>query len=202
MKLFSGITVLLLSISTAFAAPSDLIVTARDYVTMNAFNDDMITKITDARASILVASGGPVIRRDCFRSYRLNLPHAPQTIPYQIELNLPVKITKTTVAVEGVVQKANELAQKLRNRIFTGCRTDITVTTMIEGESTGGAFRSEIQFFITKEGVKVQSGTLSEKITPGVAKNVNLVPSIFPDAIWTETWEYFDPTNNLPRRNY
>lgn len=201
MKLFSGILTLLFSLSL-FAGPSDLIITARDYVTIGAFNDEMIHKITEARANLLVSSGGPILRRDCFKEYRLNLPHAPQTIPYMIEMNLPVKITKTNVAVEKVMDEANKLAQKLRNRIFTGCRTDIVVTTLIAGESSNGLFRSELQFFITKDGVKVQSGALQEKITPGVAKSVNLIPTVFPDSVWAETWAHFDPKKVEPRRNY
>lgn len=201
MNLLSGITAFLFTTSVAFAGPSDLIITARSFMNIGS-NDEMIHRITDARANLLVASGGPILRRDCFKVYRLNLPHAPQTIPYMIELNLPVKVTKTNVAVEKVMDEANKLAQKLRNRIFTGCRTDIVVTTLIEGESSNGLFKSEVQFFITKDGVKVQSGSLQEKITPGVAKNVNLIPTVFPDSVWAETWVHFDPKKVDPRRNY
>jgi hypothetical protein len=200
MKLLSGISVLLFSLSAAIAAPNDLMVDARSFVSIT--HDEMITKITNARANILVASNGPILRRDCFKQYRLNLPHAPQTVSYTIEMNIPVKVTKTSIALEKVIDKANEMAQKLRSRIFTGCRTDISIMTLIDGETTNGLMKSELQFFITKDGVKVQSGALQEKITPGVAKSVNLIPTVFNAEQWAAMWSQFDPASVEPRRNY
>jgi hypothetical protein len=198
-SLFAGIALCLFT-SSVFAGASDLILNARSFVTVS--HDEMISKITGSRANLLVASGGPLIRRDCFKEYRLNFPHTPQTVPYMIELNLPVKFAKNTLTFEKVIERSNELANKLRSRISTGCKTDISVMVLIEGESNNGLFRSEVQFFLTKEGIKVQSGTLSEKITPGVSKNINLVPSTLLGDLWDASWKNFNPSLVEARRNY
>lgn len=188
-------------LSSAAFASDDVILNAKSLVEVS--NESKILEIKEARATLSVSSTGSRLRPDCFKEYKTNFPFSPQTVSYTVEANLPVKLEKNTMKISDVVKKTESFTRELKKKLNLGCSSEASMIILVEGQTTKGSeFKSDLQVFVTKEGIKVQTGALSQVVTPETAKTIDLVSTVLFGDTWNDVWSDLDPANFAVRKNY
>lgn len=194
------LNVFLLSAAT-LAANGEFILTSRALVEYSGAYE--IATITEVRTSLNVYSTGSVLRPDCFKEYRNNLPFAPQTVAYTVSTNLQTYAQNQTYMLRDVYSLTSILSSELQKKLNLGCDSVASLLVLVSGTTAAGkAFHSDLQIYIENGQAYVISGLLKETLQLDTEKRIDLVPSIYTQQDWEILWQQLDPRNAEITKNY
>lgn len=199
MKKFIAVASLALSFNAL--ASSDVVLKLQRIVTWG--DSGSVSSIEAARAGLTVVSTGKTSQKHCFKEVRPNYPYAPQTVPFFVQKNFPVKVSGTTLALSGVLESSQKYTQELKKYLKAGCSVSSTLTVMIEGKNSKKEdFRSTVEINFEGSKALVRTGAVEIPLKLGTEQTVDVGYTALFGQNWDVPFKNLDPRNTVEDRNF
>ena len=181
-----------------------------EFSTLSDFTQNYSIKdLQEARLQISAHSTGTF--PPCYKSYEVNLPHAPQKESFSVSKNILVEVTKKSIQFPTLNEDLEAIQKKLFKylgyKTKLGCNVSLSGLVLIKGEVVGGE-EFDANFHLVIESPSqvfaktTPSGSLLNITSETSIGNIELLVSNLFGNNWSRVWNNIDPTISEVVTNY